>query len=43
MSSAGELQNALNAVRWGTDWILKAHQGNTLYAQVGDGNTDHAW
>jgi endoglucanase len=44
MSSSGELQHALDAIRWGTDWFLKAFHGpTTLYAQVGDGNSDHAW
>jgi endoglucanase len=33
---------ALDAVRWGTDWLLKAHVSlNELYVQVGDGNIDH--
>ncbi|ONK62477.1 uncharacterized protein A4U43_C07F4290 [Asparagus officinalis] len=39
----GELQNALAAIRWGTDYLLKAHpQPDVLYAEVGDGNSDHA-
>ncbi|GAQ91459.1 endoglucanase [Klebsormidium nitens] len=33
---------ASDAVRWGTDWLIKAHASpNELYVQVGDGNIDH--
>jgi endoglucanase len=39
-----ELSNALAAVRWGSDYVLKTFKAPSLqYAQVGDGNTDHAW
>lgn len=39
-----ELGNALAAVRWGSDYVLKTFKAPSLqYAQVGDGNTDHAW
>ncbi|KAM7521452.1 hypothetical protein LguiA_011354 [Lonicera macranthoides] len=39
----GELQNAKEAIRWGTDYLLKATcQPNTIYVQVGDANKDHA-
>lgn len=42
--AAGELNNVRDAIRWGVDWILKANQlPNGLYAQVGDGNADHAY
>ncbi|PIA62146.1 hypothetical protein AQUCO_00200269v1 [Aquilegia coerulea] len=42
-SSKNELENALEAIKWGTDYIIKAHpQPNILYAQVGDGDSDHA-
>ncbi|CAM8901752.1 unnamed protein product [Rhodiola kirilowii] len=38
----GELNNALAAIRWGTDYLIKAHpEPNVLYGQVGDGNSDH--
>lgn len=35
MSKAGQLGHALNAIRWGTDYLLKAHTGpNELWVQV---------
>ncbi|XP_073293109.1 endoglucanase 12-like [Primulina huaijiensis] len=38
-----ELKNALNAIKWGTDYLIKAHpQPNVLYGQVGEGGSDHA-
>ncbi|KAL3652773.1 Endoglucanase [Castilleja foliolosa] len=38
----GELGHALDAVKWGTDYLIKAHpEPNVLYGEVGDGNTDH--
>ncbi|RDX91993.1 Endoglucanase 12, partial [Mucuna pruriens] len=38
-----ELQNALAAIRWGTDYLLKAHQQpNVLYGEVGDPDSDHS-
>ncbi|KAJ8749612.1 hypothetical protein K2173_026261 [Erythroxylum novogranatense] len=38
-----ELQNARNAVRWATDYLLKATaHPDTIYVQVGDANKDHA-
>ncbi|KAJ7980147.1 Endoglucanase [Quillaja saponaria] len=37
-----ELSNALAAIKWGTDYFIKAHpKPNVLYAQVGDGDSDH--
>jgi hypothetical protein len=34
--SAGELQHAMEAIRWGTDYLLKAHpQPNVLWGEVG--------
>lgn len=38
----GELGNAKEAIRWATDYLLKAtaHKG-TIYVQVGDPNNDH--
>jgi len=46
--SAGELENARAAIRWGCDWLLKAIKiadtpDIVVYGQVGDGNTDHAY
>lgn len=41
---AGEYENGLAALRWATDFFIKAHPSpNELYAQVGDGNIDHAF
>ncbi|KAK8962655.1 Endoglucanase 12 [Platanthera guangdongensis] len=43
LAASGELQNALNAVRWGTDYLLKAHTAaDELYVEVGDGSSDHS-
>ncbi|KAK2664272.1 hypothetical protein Ddye_002846 [Dipteronia dyeriana] len=42
MASSGELTNAMEAIKWGTDYFIKAHpEPNVLYGEVGDGNTDH--
>ncbi|XP_071733770.1 endoglucanase 6-like isoform X2 [Rutidosis leptorrhynchoides] len=42
MGSSGELSHAMEAVKWGTDYLIKAHpQPHVLYGEVGDGNTDH--
>ncbi|MFS7976181.1 putative cellulase [Helianthus anomalus] len=38
-----ELGNAKTAIRWATDYLLKATaQPDTIYVQVGDANKDHA-
>ncbi|KAL6326512.1 hypothetical protein AAG906_008374 [Vitis piasezkii] len=43
LSAKKELDNALAAIKWGTDYFIKAHpQANVLYGQVGDGDADHA-
>ncbi|KAF8028670.1 hypothetical protein BT93_E1348 [Corymbia citriodora subsp. variegata] len=43
LQAKGELSNALAAVRWGTDYLIKAHpQPDVLYGQVGQGSADHA-
>ncbi|KAM7266637.1 hypothetical protein ACFE04_004534 [Oxalis oulophora] len=40
--SKHELSNALSAIRWGTDYFVKAHtQPNVFYGQIGDGDADH--
>ncbi|KAG9441944.1 hypothetical protein H6P81_017798 [Aristolochia fimbriata] len=42
MASANQLQHALDAIKWGTDYFIKAHpQPNLLWGQVGDGDSDH--
>lgn len=39
----GELQHARDAVRWGSDYLLKATaHPDTVYVQVGDAGKDHA-
>ena len=36
MAAAGELGHALEALRWGTDYFVKAHpEANVLYGEVG--------
>ena len=43
LEAAGELRNALAAVRWGADYLARAHAAEeTLYVQVGDGDSDHS-
>ncbi|XP_057804621.1 endoglucanase 13-like [Salvia miltiorrhiza] len=38
-----ELSNALAAIKWGTDYLMKAHpQPDVLYGEVGDGGSDHS-
>ncbi|KAL7143136.1 hypothetical protein ABFS83_08G170800 [Erythranthe nasuta] len=42
IAAAGELRHALAAIKWGTDYFIKAHtHPHVLWAQVGDGETDH--
>jgi hypothetical protein len=42
VSAAGELRHALQAIKWGTDYFVKAHTAPTeLWTQVGDGDSDH--
>jgi len=39
-----EWTNALAALKWGTDFLIKAHPTpNEFYVQVGDGNIDHSY
>lgn len=41
---SGQLPFVLDAIKWGTDYILKAHTAsNELWAQVGTGELDHAY
>lgn len=40
---SGQWAQYLDTLRWGTDWLMKAHTApNELYAQVGEGELDHA-
>ncbi|KAF3779728.1 Endoglucanase 19 [Nymphaea thermarum] len=42
MANNGELRHAMDAIKWGTDYFIKAHpEPYVLYGEVGDGNTDH--
>ncbi|CAO2210833.1 unnamed protein product [Urochloa humidicola] len=42
VAAAGELVYLRTAIRWGADFLLRAHTSpTTLYTQVGDGNADH--
>jgi len=42
--STGQLNTALDQLRWVNDYFIKAHpSANELYGQVGNGGTDHAW
>lgn len=41
---AGEWDNLLRTMRWGADWLMRAHpEPNVFYAQVGRGDLDHAF
>lgn len=41
--SAGEWENVLEQIKWGTDYLIKCHsEPNVLYGQVGNGHIDHA-
>jgi hypothetical protein len=43
-TATGQRPFLLDAVRWGTDWLLKASpQPNVLYGQVGTGSADHSF
>ncbi len=40
---SGQLARIRETIRWGTDWLMKAHPSpNLFYAQVGNGSLDHA-
>ncbi|XP_042486014.1 endoglucanase 16-like [Macadamia integrifolia] len=42
LQEAGELQNVMDAMKWGTDYLLKASaKRNHLWVQVGDPVKDH--
>ena len=41
--AAGEWENVLDQIKWGTDYFIKCHsEPNVLYGQVGNGHIDHA-
>ncbi|KAK8724409.1 hypothetical protein OTU49_011058, partial [Cherax quadricarinatus] len=43
-SKAGQTSYGHAALKWATDYFLKAHTAtNEFYGQVGEGNTDHAY
>ncbi|XP_031272427.1 endoglucanase 5 [Pistacia vera] len=42
ITDLNQMGHALWAIRWGTDYFMKAHtQPNVLWGQVGDGDSDH--
>ncbi|KAK2431709.1 endoglucanase [Trifolium repens] len=42
IAGAGEYGHTMEAIKWGTDYFIKAHiQPNVLWVEVGDGETDH--
>jgi endoglucanase len=42
--STGQLDTALDQLKWVTDYFIKAHpSANELYGQIGNGGADHAW
>ncbi|GFP97991.1 endoglucanase 12 [Phtheirospermum japonicum] len=42
LNARRELPNAIESIKWGTDYLIKAHpQPNVLYGEVGDGQSDH--
>ena len=42
-AKSGQLQRMLDTIKWGTDWILKAHPSpDVFFGQVGNGEIDHA-
>jgi endoglucanase len=45
---SGQLDEVLDTIKWGTDYILKAHDSGpngtrAFWGQVGDGGSDHAY
>ena len=42
--NAGQYEYLQDAVKWGTDYLIKAHVSpNEFYCQVGNGDIDHAY
>ncbi|CAJ1932943.1 unnamed protein product [Sphenostylis stenocarpa] len=43
LSEHKELKNALDAIKWGTDYLIKAHTDpNVFYGEIGDPDSDHS-
>jgi endoglucanase len=43
-NAAGQMQYLLRNLRWGDDYIIRAHpSANVFYGQVGDGSSDHSF
>lgn len=43
-SASGQTKYLLDNIRWGMDWVMKAHPSpNVFYAQVGEGGPDHSY
>jgi endoglucanase len=43
-TKSGQMQYLLRNLKWGDDWILKAHPSpNVLYGQVGNADSDHSF
>jgi len=43
-ASTGQLDTALDQLKWATDYFIKAHpSANELYGQIGTGGQDHSW
>ncbi|KAI4356899.1 hypothetical protein L6164_000882 [Bauhinia variegata] len=43
LQAKNELSNALEAIKWGTDYLIKAHpKVDVLYGEIGDPDSDHA-
>jgi hypothetical protein len=41
---SGQRAALLDVIRWGADWLIKAHPSdNVFYAQVGNGAADHSY
>lgn len=44
ISACGETQNYLSAIKWSTDFLVKAHTSELeFYGQVGNGGADHSF
>ena len=42
--ASGQMEYLKDAIKWGTDYILKAHvSAEEFYCQVGNGDIDHAY
>ncbi|GLJ28183.1 hypothetical protein SUGI_0553620 [Cryptomeria japonica] len=42
IAAAGQLGYSMEAIKWGTDYFIKAHsESEVLWGEVGDGDTDH--